>query len=42
MNAAVELSKSGHSQRKIAAELGLSKTTVNEILKRNKGSQVEA
>jgi putative DNA-invertase from lambdoid prophage Rac len=38
----LELSKSGHSQRKIAAELGLSKTTVNEILKRNKGSQVEA
>ena len=28
----LELSKSGHSQRKIAAELGLSKTTVNEIL----------
>ena len=38
----LELSKSGHSQRKIAAELGLSKTTVNEILKRNKDSQVEA
>lgn len=38
----LELSKSGHTQRKIAAELGLSKTTVNEILKRNKGSQVEA
>ncbi len=38
----LELSKSGHSQRKIAAELGLSKTTVNEILKRNKGSQLEA
>ena len=38
----LELSKSGHSQRTIAAELGLSKTTVNEILKRNKGSQVEA
>jgi putative DNA-invertase from lambdoid prophage Rac len=38
----LELSKSGHSQRKIAAELGLSKTTVKEILKRNKGSQVEA
>jgi transcriptional regulator with XRE-family HTH domain len=26
----MELSKAGYSQRKIAAELGLSKTTVNE------------
>jgi putative DNA-invertase from lambdoid prophage Rac len=31
----VELSEAGYSQRKIAAKLGLSKTTVNEILKRS-------
>lgn len=30
----VELSEAGYSQRRIAAELNLSKTTVNEILKR--------
>jgi putative DNA-invertase from lambdoid prophage Rac len=37
----VELSEAGYSQRKIAAELGLSKTTVNEILKRSRDLQVE-
>jgi predicted transcriptional regulator len=35
----MELSKAGYSQRNIAAELGLSKTTVNEILKRYRQSQ---
>ena len=35
----VELSEAGYSQRKIAAELGLSKTTVNEILKRSRDLQ---
>ena len=37
----VELSEAGYSQRKIAAELGLSKTTVNEILKRGRDLQVK-
>ena len=37
----VELSEAGYSQRKIAAELGLSKTTVNEILKRSRDLQVK-
>jgi putative DNA-invertase from lambdoid prophage Rac len=32
----VELSEAGYSQRRIAGELGLSKTTVNEILKRSR------
>jgi hypothetical protein len=31
----VELSEAGYSQRRIAGELGLSKTTENEILKRS-------
>ena len=37
----VELSEAGYSQRKIAAELGLSKTTVNEIVKRSRDLQGE-
>jgi len=37
----VELSEAGYSQRKIAAELGLSKTTVNEILKRSRDLRVK-
>jgi putative DNA-invertase from lambdoid prophage Rac len=37
----MELSEAGYSQRKIAAELGLSKTTVNEILKRFRQSQTQ-
>lgn len=32
----VKLSQAGYSQRRIASELGLSKTTVNGILKRGK------
>ena len=36
-----ELSEAGYSQRKIAAELGLSKTTVNEILKRSRDLQIK-
>ena len=32
----LELSKQGHSCRKIAEETGLSKSTVNNIIKRNK------
>jgi putative DNA-invertase from lambdoid prophage Rac len=37
----VELFEAGYSQRKIAAELGLSKTTVNEILKRSRDLRVK-
>jgi putative DNA-invertase from lambdoid prophage Rac len=37
----MELSEAGYSQRNIAAELGLSKTTVNEILKRHRQSQTQ-
>ena len=37
----VELSEGGYSQRKIAAELGLSKTTVNDILKRHGRSRAQ-
>ena len=37
----MELSEAGYSQRNIAAELGLSKTTVNEILKRYRQSQTQ-
>lgn len=35
----IELSEDGHSQRAIARELELSKTTVNEILKRHREQQ---
>jgi putative DNA-invertase from lambdoid prophage Rac len=34
--AAVRMIKEGHSQRKVAKELNLSKTTVNEIVKRHR------
>lgn len=37
----VQLSEVGYSQRKIAAELGLSKTTVNDILKRHGRSRAQ-
>ncbi len=37
----VELSQRGYSQRDIASELGLSKTTVNEILKRQRVKTAE-
>ena len=37
----MELSEAGYSQRNIAAEVGLSKTTVNEILKRHRKSQTQ-
>lgn len=37
----VELSQRGYSQRDIAGELGLSKTTVNEILKRQRVKTAE-
>jgi putative DNA-invertase from lambdoid prophage Rac len=37
----IELSATGYSQRRIAAELGLSKTTVNEILKRHGRSRAQ-
>ncbi len=37
----IELSAAGYSQRRIAAELELSKTTVNEILKRHGRSRAQ-
>ena len=37
----IELSQAGYSQRRIAGELGLSKTTVNEILKRHGRSRAQ-
>jgi hypothetical protein len=37
----IELSATGYSQRRIAGELELSKTTVNEILKRHGRSRAQ-